>query len=63
MIGRQEKAVIAERFCAYKPEYEDTNQAPTREALIGKNAEGLKRELLKAADYCTTFFRTNTFRA
>ena len=62
-IDRQQKAVIAEGFYAYKPEYEDTNQAPTREALIGNNAEGPKRELLKAADYCTTLFRTNTFRA
>ena len=26
-------------------------------------AEGLKRELAKAADYCTAFFRGNTFRA
>jgi hypothetical protein len=63
VIDRRQKAVLAEGFCVYKPEYADTNQAPTREALIGNNAEGLKRELLKAADYCTTFFRTSTFRA
>jgi hypothetical protein len=62
VIDRQQQAVIAEGFCAYKPAYEDTNQAPTREDLIGNNAEGLKRELLKAADYCTTFFRTSTVR-
>jgi hypothetical protein len=62
VIDRQQKAVIAEGFCSYQPEYEDTNKAPTREDLIGNNAEGLKRELAKAADYCLAFFRTNTFR-
>jgi hypothetical protein len=61
VIDRQRKEVIAEGFCAYKPEYDDTNKAPTREDLVGKNAEGLKRELAKAADHCIAFFRSNTF--
>jgi hypothetical protein len=62
VIDRRQQAVIAEGFCAYKPEYEDTNKAPTREYLVGNNAEGLKQELAKAADYCSAFFRSNTFR-
>jgi hypothetical protein len=62
VIDRQQKAVIAEGFCSYKPEYEDTNKAPTREDLVGNDAEGLKRELAKAADCCIAFFRSSTVR-
>ena len=62
VIDRQQKAVIGEGFCAYKPEYEDTSKAPTRDELLKNDAEGLKHELAKAGDYCITFFRSGTFR-
>jgi hypothetical protein len=62
LIDRQRNEVIAEEFCAYQPEYEDTNKAPTREDLVGNNAAGLKRELAKAADHCIALFRANAFR-
>jgi hypothetical protein len=62
VIDRQQKTVIGEGFCAYKQEYEDTKKAPTRDELLKNDAEGLKRELAKAGDYCITFFRSGTFR-
>ena len=62
VIDRQQQTVIAEGFCNYKPEYENTNTAPTRDELLGNDAEGLKRELAKAGDWCITFFRSGTFR-
>lgn len=62
VIDRRQKAVIAEGFCAYRPEYEDTNKAPTRDDLVGNHAEGLKRELVTAADYCSAFFQTHTLQ-
>jgi hypothetical protein len=54
--------VIGDGFSAYKPEYEDTKKAPTRDELLNNDAEGLKRELTKAGDWCITFFRSGTFR-
>jgi hypothetical protein len=62
VIDRQQKTVIGEGFCAYKPEYEDTKKAPTRDELLNNDAEGLKRELAKAGAWCITFFRSGTFR-
>ncbi len=62
LIDRQRQLAVAEDLCAYNPKYEDTSKGPTREELVNNNAEGLKRELAKAADHCIAFFRANVLQ-
>jgi hypothetical protein len=43
---------IAEGPCAYKLDYEDSDQAPSWEDLFANRAAGLKAEIEKAENYC-----------
>jgi hypothetical protein len=62
LIDRQRQAVMAEEFCSYTPEYEDTNKAPSYDELVGNNAAGLKRELANAARHCVELFQRSAVR-
>lgn len=61
LIDTDTGSTLAAADCAYWPEYDDSDQAPTREYLLSDNAAGLKTELKKGADYCTQKFLTETF--
>lgn len=58
LIDTKRKKVIAEEFCFYLPEYENSDDAPTYDYLTNSEAAGLKAELVKAEEYCTNFFLT-----
>jgi hypothetical protein len=62
LIDTQKREIIAEEFCRYLPEYNNTEDAPSYNELVDNNATGLKSELRKAADYCIEFFKKEAFR-
>jgi hypothetical protein len=59
LIDVKQSRVLAEGFCARNPE--ETPAAPTYDELLRNGAEGLKRELKTAADFCVQHFRSATF--
>lgn len=59
LIDTTRKMVIAEEFCPYQPEYEDSNDAPSYEDLMADRASGLKSALRTAAEHCIAFFKDN----
>ncbi|MCB1866349.1 MAG: hypothetical protein KDG50_13085 [Chromatiales bacterium] len=56
LIDTQSKEIVAEDTCQFKPEYSNTDSAPTYDALVSTGAAGLKSELFKAEEFCTDFF-------
>lgn len=56
-IEVSERKVLAEGECFYDPKYADTNTALSYDALVDKNAKGLKNELAKATLYCEELFK------
>jgi hypothetical protein len=58
-VRMSDLAVLAEEECYYKPEYRDTNAAPTYDDLLDDNARGLKAELQNAVAFCASLFNKN----
>ena len=56
LIDASSQEVIAEELCNFKPEFEDTNDAPSYDDL--KSGEGLKRELDKSVAHCVEYIAT-----
>ena len=59
LIDRQSKKMLAEGFYKYLPEY--NKNAPSYDDLVSNGAQGLKRELRRAAECSIDFFKKETF--
>jgi hypothetical protein len=60
LIETKHAKLIAEGFCARIPE--KTPDAPTREQLLDNQADGLKKQLAVAAEYCLHEFRNKVLK-
>lgn len=59
LIETSKGRVLSEGFCSRVPD--KTEDSPSKEELLGNNAERLKNELKIAADHCIEEFKNNLF--
>lgn len=59
LIETSKGRVLSEGFCSRVPD--KTEYSPSKEELLGNNAERLKNELKIAADHCIEEFKNNLF--
>lgn len=60
LIDAKNSSVIAESGCSYVPA--QTPDSPSYNALMANNAERLKKELQKAADFCVGEFKSKALK-